>query len=118
MSNEIEAGTQTLESSSDTVVLRLRQESEMDAHGIETSADGLMLRLVDERIKQAKDPILGRVEELCALLARRTELESAENSETSGSRLGNTSASPSRNRHDSEACRFFLSNWRILDFRI
>ena len=106
MSNETEAGTQTLDSSSDTIVLRLRQESEMDAQGIETSADELTLRLVDERIKQAKDPILGRVEDLYALLAGRTVLESAKNNETFNLRLDNTSASPSRNRRDSEACRF------------
>ena len=41
----------------------------------ETSPDELILRSVDERIKQANDPILRRVEELCALLVIRTEME-------------------------------------------
>ena len=80
MRNETEAGTQTLDSFSDTMDLRLRQESKMDPQGIEASADELTLRLVDERIKQPTDPILRRVE-ICALLAGRTELESAGNNE-------------------------------------
>ena len=42
----------------------------------ETPADELTMRSVDERIKQGTDPILRRVEELCALLASRTEMES------------------------------------------
>ena len=66
-----------LDSSSETIELRFRQEPKMDTPGTETSADELTLRSVDERIKQATDPILKRVEELCALLAGRTEMESA-----------------------------------------
>ena len=53
----------------------------MDTRETGTSADELTLRSVDERIKQAIDPILRRVEELCALLAGWTETESAGNSE-------------------------------------
>ena len=45
----------------------------------ETSTDELTFGSVDERIKQATDPILRRVEDLCALLASRTEMESADN---------------------------------------
>ena len=67
MSDETEAGTQRLDSSSDTIVSRLRQELEKDSQGIESSANELTLRLVEERIKQATDPILRRVEELCAV---------------------------------------------------
>ena len=47
MSNETEAGTQTLDSCSDTMDLRLRQDSKMDPHGIEASADELTLKSVD-----------------------------------------------------------------------
>ena len=72
----------------------------MKTQGIGTSADELTLRSFDERIKQATDPILRRVEELCALSVGRTELESPGNTEVSGSRRDNASASPSRPRHD------------------
>ena len=72
----------------------------MESQGTETTTDELTLRSVDERIKQATDPILRRVKELCALLAGRIELESTENSETSVSRRDNASASRSRHRHD------------------
>ena len=43
----------------------------MDTPVTETSTDELTLRSVDERIKQATDLILRRVEEICALLAGR-----------------------------------------------
>ena len=52
----------------------------MDTPANETSADELTLRSVDERIKQAIDPILSHLEEVCALLASRSEVESAGNS--------------------------------------
>ena len=72
----------------------------MDHQGIETSADEFTLSLVDERIKQTSGPILRLVEELCALLAGRTNLESAGNSEASGLERGNMCTIPSRTRHD------------------
>ena len=75
MSNETEAGTQALYSSSDTIDLRLKQETEIDPQGIDSSTDDSTLRLVDERIKQETDPVLRRVEELCALLAVWTGLD-------------------------------------------
>ena len=62
MSNEIEAGTQTLDSSSNTIDLGLRQKPDMDSQETELSASELLLRSVDERIKQAPDPILRQVE--------------------------------------------------------
>ena len=76
MSKETETGTQTLDNSFEAIELLFRQEPEMDTPANETSADELSLRSVDERIKQATDPILRRVEEVCALLASRTEVES------------------------------------------
>ena len=39
MSEETENGTQTLDSSSETIELKLRQEPEMDTPAEETSAD-------------------------------------------------------------------------------
>ena len=75
MREETESGNQTLDSSSETIELRFRQEPEMDTRANETSADELTLRLVGERIKQATDPILRRIEEICAPLASRTEVE-------------------------------------------
>ena len=102
MSNEAEAGTQTLDSSSDTIDSRLRQEPEMNSQKNESSTSELTLTSVDERIKQATDPILRQVEELCALLASRTESESSGNSEASGSTRDSTSTSLSGNRHDSQ----------------
>ena len=72
----------------------------MDTSVDETPADELMLRLVGERIKQATAQILRRVEELCAMIASRTEMESAGNSETSGSRCNHESISPSRHWYD------------------
>ena len=68
MSEEAEIGIQTLDSSSETIELRFRQEVEMVIPVNETSTDALTLRSVDERIKQATGPLLRRVEELCALL--------------------------------------------------
>ena len=86
MSEETETGTQTLQSSFETIELRLRQETESETTSDETPTDGLTLSSVDERIKQATDPILKRVEELCVLLASRTEVEYDGSSEASGSR--------------------------------
>ena len=100
MSEETETGTQKLDSSSWTIELRLRQETETEPTLDETPADELILRSVHERIIQATDPILRRVEELCALLASRTEMESAGNSEASGSRRNRQSSSPSCNWYD------------------
>ena len=94
MSNETEASTQTLDCSSDRINLKLRQKQEMDSQEIELSGNKLRLRLLDERVKQATDPILRRVEELCVLLADRSESESTRNSEGSGSRRDNASTSP------------------------
>ena len=82
--------------------MRIRQESELDScpQGIQTSVDELTLRLVDERIKQTTDPILRRVEKICALLVGGTAWDFAGNSETSDWRRDNASTSPSRNRYD------------------
>ena len=100
MSSETETITQTQDSSLDTIYLTLRQEPEMHFQENEFSAKQITLKSVDERIKQATDPYRRRVEYLCALLARGTELGSAGNSEATGSRRDNTSASPTGNRHD------------------
>ena len=86
MSQELEIGTKTLNSPSKTIDLRFRQEPEMGTPMIETSANEFTLSSVDEQIKQATDPILGRKEEFCVLLPCWTEMESTENSEKSGSR--------------------------------
>ena len=101
MSEETETGAQTLDSSSEAIELKCRQEPEMGTPAKATSVDELTLRSVDERIKQATDPILKRVEELCTLLANRSEAESAGNGEASGSRRNHELSSPSRNRYDS-----------------
>ena len=107
MSNETETGTQTSDISSESIELGLRRESEMEPAVDETPTDELILRPFDERIKQATDPILRRIEELCALLASRTERESAGNNEASGSRRNHELSSPSRNRYDN---RFKVNN--------
>ena len=101
MSNETEAGTQTQDCSSDTIALRLKHELEMHPQKNGFPISEITLRSVEEQIKWATDPILRRAEELCALLARRTELETTGNSEVTGLRRDNTSASPSGKRHDS-----------------
>ena len=72
----------------------------MDTPVYETSADELTRSSVDKRIKRATNPLLRRVEELYALLAGRTEMESYGNSEASGSRRNHESFSTSRNRFD------------------
>ena len=100
MSEETENGTQTHDSSSKTIELRERQKTDMEPTLDETSTDELTIRSSDERIKQATDPILRRVEELCDLLASRTEMGSAGNSEASGSRRNHESFSTSRKRYD------------------
>ena len=58
MSKKTEAGTQTLDSSSDKTDLTLRQEPEMDSQETVPYASELTLRTVNDRIKQASDPIL------------------------------------------------------------
>ena len=58
MSEEAEIGTQTQETSSETIELRFRQELEMVVSVTETPADELTLTSVDEGIKQTIDPIL------------------------------------------------------------
>ena len=100
MSEETETGTQTFDSFSEFIQRRLWQETEMEPAEDETPVDELTLRSVDKRIKQATDPILRRVEELCALIASRTEMESSGNSAASGLRRNRESSSPSRNRYD------------------
>ena len=100
MNEETEAGTQTFDSLSESIELRFRQESEMEPAVNETPAAGLTLKSLEEKIKQATDLILRRVEELCVLLASRREMESAGNSEASGSRSNRESSSPSNNRYD------------------
>ena len=101
-SEEIETSTQTFDSSAESIELRLRHVTEMEPAVDETSADELTLRSIDEGIKQTTDPLLGRVEELCALLASRMEMETAGNSEASGWRRNREYSSPSRNRCDTE----------------
>ena len=105
MIEKTEVGTQILEISSETIGLRFRQEPEMDIPENETSADELTLRSVDERIEQTTDPILRRVEDLCALLASRTEIEYAGNSEASGSKRNRESINPSRNWFDIQTAK-------------
>ena len=100
MSEKTGIGTQTLDSSSETIELRLTQEVEMKPTLNDTSTDEHTLRSVDERIKQATDPILRRVEELSALLGSPTEMESTGNSEASSLKHSHDSFSPSRNRYD------------------
>ena len=100
MSEATETGTQTSDSSSETIELRSIQETEMVPAFSETPDTELTTRSIDGKIKQATDPLLKTVEELCALLASRAEMESADNSEASGSRRDRELSSPSRNRYD------------------
>ena len=109
MSIETGVGSQTIDSSSDRIDLRLKKEREIDAQENEPSASELTPRLVDERIKQAIDPIFRRIEDFCALLVVQTELESAGNSDDSGSRRDNAFTGPSRDRHDSHTSR----KWQV-----
>ena len=83
--------------------LRFTQKPEMDTPVSETSAVEVTLKSVDEQNKQATEPVLRRVEEICALLARRTELESTGNSEASVSRRNDESNSSSGNWHDKQS---------------
>ena len=100
MSEKAETGTQTFDSSSETIELRSRQETEVELKLGETPDVELTLKSVNERIKQTTDTILRRVEDLCALLVSRTEMESVGNGEASGSRRDRESSSRSRNRYD------------------
>ena len=59
MSEEVEAGTQTLDSFSETVELRLRQQTEIEPTLDETPTDELTFRSVDEKIKQQLIRYLG-----------------------------------------------------------
>ena len=106
MCEETEIGIQTVDSSSETIEPRFRQETEMDTTVDETPADELTLISVDERIKQATDPTLRREEKLCVLLVSRTEMEPAGKSEASGLRRNHESMNPSRNRYDTTGSVF------------
>ena len=125
MSEETGPGSQTFDSSSETIEVRSSQETEMEPAFGETPDTELTLRSVDERIRQATDPMLKRVEELCALLASRTGMESAGNSEASGSRRDREFSSHSRNRYDTTRKTFwtdvstFFPHFRaaVVDFR-
>ena len=64
MGEESETRTQTLDSSSEAIELRPRQETETEPTTDETSSDELNLRSVDETIKRATDSVLRRVEGL------------------------------------------------------
>ena len=66
-----------------------------------TPTDELTLRSVNETIQQSTEPIFRRIEDLCVLLASRTEMESFGNCEASSSMRNRESSSPSRNRHSS-----------------
>ena len=66
----------------------------------EAPAGERTLGSADERIKQATDPILRRVQKLCALLSSLAETESTGNSEASSWRRNRGSSSPSRNWYD------------------
>ena len=57
MSSKTIAGTQTLDIWLDKTDLGLRQELEMDSLENKSSTSELTLMSVDERIKQATDPI-------------------------------------------------------------
>ena len=94
MSEETENGTQTFDCSSETI------ETELKLELSETHDTELTLMPGDGRIKQATDPILKRVEKLCALLASRTDMRSAGNNEVSASRRDHWLSSPSRNWSD------------------
>ena len=100
MSEETDIGTQPLDSYSDTIELRSRQEPVMELPVTETSVDELTLTSADERIKQASDPIITRVDEICFLSAGRNKMESAGNSETSSLRRNHESIGLSHNRHN------------------
>ena len=100
MSAKTETGKQTCDSSSETIELRSSQETEVEPAFSEKPDTEPTLRSVEEKITQAIDPILKRVEELCAVLARRTEMESVGNPETSGLRRDRDPSSPSHNRYD------------------
>ena len=103
MSEESEAGTQTLDSSSETIALRLRQETEIEPTTEKTSIDEVTLRSRDKNIKQVTEPILRKVQEMCVLLASRNETESARNNEASRSRRNRESSSPSSNRYNTRS---------------
>ena len=74
MTEETETGTQTFHSSSESVELELRQETEVEPAVDQAPIDEPRLKSFDERTKQAMDPILIRLEETCALFANRTGL--------------------------------------------
>ena len=74
MSKKTETGMQTMDNYSEITELKSSQETKMELAFGETPDTELTLRSVDERIKQATDPILERVEELCALPVRRIEM--------------------------------------------
>ena len=69
MNAETENTTQTFDSSTETVGLRLRQETEIESISNKLPTDELTLRSVDQKIKQTTDLILRRVGERCIFLA-------------------------------------------------
>ena len=98
MRDETGTGLHTLDNSSETFEIGLTQQPEMDTQVTEASVEELTLEPHQtsikriKRIKQATYLIFRQVEDLWALLVGRTEMQSAGNSEASGSRRNNESS--------------------------
>ena len=85
MINGAESSTQTVDSSSDIIELRHGQARHMDSQINEFSAGEVTNQSVNEQIKPATESILRQVERICTVLANRTDLNTAGNSEATGS---------------------------------
>ena len=72
----------------------------MDALEKDFSTSELTHQSVNARVKLETELILKQVENICALLAERNELDTAGSSEATGSRCEEASASSADNRYD------------------
>ena len=78
------------------------------------SASEVTHRLVDEQSRLGTESIPLRIEELCGPLASRNELGTAELTEVTGSKQGDTTASPADYRYDRLAIFLTKSNMWLL----
>ena len=80
------------DSSTETIELKQKQKPEMDSLDNNFCTNEITHSSVSEAIKRATESILRQVEEICALRAKKKEIETAGNSRATGFRRGITSA--------------------------
>ena len=94
----VEYNAQTHDSFTDLIELGHGEEHDMEPQDNEFSTSEETHQLLNAQFKLTIEPILKQIGKLCSLLAEWNELSTAGNSEATGSKREDTSASPADNR--------------------